>query len=116
MWFSADSIGTCAPSPDKVGLFGGSGSLRPAANTFQLVAQTIGHGYRFETASSSGPSLCHYLFTDVTREARLEALWAEGVGRVVTLTPRLGTAALSSLTLPVRSKSCLNQEGLWLSR
>ncbi len=84
VWFSADTVGTAAPSPDKVGLFGSGGVLRPAAGVFKLVAQTMA-GYKFQTALSNGPALYHYLFTDAAGRPTLEALWTEGGGQAVGL-------------------------------
>jgi len=85
VWFSADTIGTRAPSPDKLGLFGDGGSIRPAARTFKLVAETLGAGYRFKTALASGPSLFHYVFEDAGNAPSLEAVWTEGGGQTLSL-------------------------------
>lgn len=93
IWFSGDTIGNpLAASPDKVGLFGEDGAMRPAAETFRLVAATLGAGYRFRSAPSMGPSLFEYTFDDASGNPTLEALWAEGGGQVVTLTAPAGSS------------------------
>jgi hypothetical protein len=90
VWFSADTINTDAPSPDKVGLFNPDGSPRLAAQTFQRVAETLSAGYRFDHAPMTGPSWYHYVFADATGGLTLEALWAEGASRTVTLAAPTG--------------------------
>lgn len=95
IWFSADTINTSAPSPDKVGLFNPDGGPRPAAQTYKYVSETLGAGYRFSEAVAVGPALYHYVFVDGTGQPTLEALWVEGVGQIVTLTAPPGfTTAL----------------------
>ncbi len=94
VWFSADTVGTAAPSPDKVGLFGSGGVLRPAAGAFKLVAQTMA-GYKFKSALSNGPALYHYIFDDTAGKPTLEALWTEGGGQAVGLkAPQGSTQAI----------------------
>lgn len=92
VWFSADTVGTRAPSPDKIGLFGEGGTVRPAARTFKLVVETIGEGYRFREARSAGPSLFHYLFENDRQEIRLEALWSESGQQSVALAAPAGAS------------------------
>lgn len=110
VWFSADTIGTRAPSPDKVGLFGEGGTVRPAARTFKLVSETIGAGYRFKTAVASGPSLFHYVFEDAGNDPNLEALWTEGGGETPTLTapPGKTQAVLTDYTGRTQTLAVIN--------
>ncbi len=85
VWFSVDTIGKPTPSPDKVGLFGADGILRPAARTYELVLQTINSEYYFKEVLSAGPTSFHYVFTDSHGDPNLEAIWAEGGEQFVSL-------------------------------
>jgi hypothetical protein len=84
IWFSADTIGTNAPSPDKVGLLGTAGEIRPAARTFRLVVGTA-NGYRLKASLATGPSLFHHVFEDAGGVPGLEALWTEGGPQTLSL-------------------------------
>lgn len=93
VWFSADTIGSpVAPSPDKVGLIGEGGTLRPAGRTFKLVVDTLSAGYLFQSAQSSGPSLYHYVFVDNQGQPTLEALWSESGSQTLSLKAPEGRA------------------------
>jgi hypothetical protein len=111
IWFSADTINTAAPAPDKVGLFGSGGTLRAAARTFQLVARTLAD-YRFQSALFDGPALYHYVFVDGQGAPTLEALWSEDAGLPLALTAPPGATqavvtdyAGQTRTLPVSGGS-----------
>lgn len=95
IWFSADTINTDAPSPDKVGLFNSDGGARPAAQTYKHVAETLGAGYHLSKAVAVGPALYHYVFVNTAGNSILEALWVEGAGQVVALSAPSGYTTAS---------------------
>jgi hypothetical protein len=82
VWFSADTI---EAGKDKVGLFGASGEMRPAAKTFKLVIQFLNTNYRFMQTLSAGPFLYRHVFQDTRGLPYLEALWVEGNANAFTL-------------------------------
>lgn len=86
VWFSADTINTAAPSPDKVGLFDADGRPRLAAQAFATVAEQLNAGYHIQQILSDGPTLYHYQFANETDAPTLEALWVEGDEQTLTLT------------------------------
>jgi hypothetical protein len=85
VWFSADTIGKPVPSPDKVGLFAPGGEMRPAAETFRVVSESLGPELRLWAAPATGPGLFHYVFGDATGQPAVEALWLEGGRQSVVL-------------------------------
>ncbi|MBI4769899.1 MAG: hypothetical protein HY784_05650, partial [Chloroflexi bacterium] len=78
IWFATETVGTGVPSPDKVNLFNSDGSRRLAADTFQLVADTLQNRYRIAQILSAGPTIWRYLFQDITDDSfSLEVAWSE---------------------------------------
>ncbi|NIM94632.1 MAG: hypothetical protein GTO18_13105 [Anaerolineales bacterium] len=112
VWFSIDTIGKQTPSPDKVGLFGAEGVLRPVARTFELVLRTIDSEYYVKEIVSAGPTLFHYVFADSVGNPSLEALWSEGDEQLVSLSSPEGAREVllidyagSSQSFPVEGGS-----------
>ena len=97
VWFSADTIGTDAPSPDKVGLFGEGGSLRPAAEAFRVVSQVLSTGYQFDRAIFEGPDVYHYVLVEPGSGTQLHALWTEAGPQLhtVSLAPECPRATIT---------------------
>jgi hypothetical protein len=80
VWFSGDMTDQAIAE-----MFGDTGGWREAAYTYQLMLNTIGAQYRFDSAVASGPDLYHYIFQDTTNgRPMLEAAWAEGDAQIIT--------------------------------
>ncbi|MBI4315277.1 MAG: hypothetical protein HY679_05025, partial [Chloroflexi bacterium] len=77
VWFATDTVGTSTPAPDKISPFNPDRSRRPAADTFQLVVDTLLGQYRIAQSLSSGPDLYRYLFQRLSDSTfSLEAAWS----------------------------------------
>lgn len=86
IYFAADTVGTTAPSPDKVSVLDPDGAERPATATFRLVAQRLSTSQAVR-ALAEGPTVYHYAFDD-----RLQALWSTASAAPRTLAAPEGTS------------------------
>jgi hypothetical protein len=85
--------------------------MRPAAQTFRVVAENLGPELRPSAAPSAGRGLFHYVFEDAAGQTALEALWDESGQQPVVLTVPPGRSKAVRIDYLGREQSLTATDG-----